>query len=496
MSQLPPSSNPSGEGLPPELQPNPAMMAPVARRAASVQLRQNDADETDPRLAMDPANQALAGALLVTYRLLQLTMVGLLAWFVVSGLQSVKETERGLRVTFGALQSDELKAGFAFSLPKLLGEIVRVETTENAIEMENDFWPVVDPRLRDRPPQELENTAKASVDPIQDGSMVTADTSIAHAKFQVRFRRENVRQWTESMLPEAERKMVRAAVARAVTHAAATLTIDEIIKNQPDKAVRAGGEGFVGLEARALPMAQAALDEMGSGIRITSLRMITPVPPLKLQSDFARVDLAQTEGRTEVDRAQQEYDTRLLATAGASARDLLSLIDDLDRASATPGQEAQRERIQRDIEALLVSEPGQTIKLGSREGEALAAQVSGRAANLLSAARQYRSSVVSRAQADASRYQAKLAAFRANPGVMLLGDWTSAFAEFAAKDNVTFMSVPEGTKYLQLDINRDPRVAREQEAAQIRREVEKRQSDIMRRSDEQFIDNMGRPAPK
>jgi hypothetical protein len=83
-----------------------ASAAGAARRRggpASVTIRRrDDGDGLDGAPSLDPATKSLADALRITYRLLQASMVVLIGLYVLSGFQSVKESERGIRLTMAA----------------------------------------------------------------------------------------------------------------------------------------------------------------------------------------------------------------------------------------------------------------------------------------------------------------------------------------------------------------------------------------------------------
>ena len=59
------------------------------------------------REAMDPANQSLADALRLSFRLLQVGILALLAVFLFSGFQTVEEGDVGVRTRFGAIVGDQ-----------------------------------------------------------------------------------------------------------------------------------------------------------------------------------------------------------------------------------------------------------------------------------------------------------------------------------------------------------------------------------------------------
>lgn len=486
-AQGPTGGGGGGDGGLGDLTPNPAMMPAAApgRRAASVQLRAaTDSDAASDRELLDPANQALGGALRVTYRLLQVTMFGLVVWFVLSGMQSVRETERGLRVVFGQLQAEELPAGFHFSLPRPFGEVLRVESGEQRLLLTDEFYPSLSPQSRDKPPQELIGEGRDSVDPLRDGSLVTGDGNIVHAKLEVSFRRSRAVQWALRVDPRTERDLVRFAVGRAAVRAAAGMTIDEFLKGVESPSAAAARERrrelFLGMEEQTRRLAQEELDRVESGVVISSLKLVGATPPLRLINDFSRVDTAQAESNTAKNQANQERNTRLSGAAGQAADDVLRLISRYELLTAQPDRAAEAAAVMADLRAVLTAPPdpdGVTrVTLQSEQGRKLEVKLAGKAANVLNEARQYRSSVVSRAQADLELFRAKLAAFNANPQVMLAGEWSAAYARFLSRDTVQVWAIPLSTGTLQLDLNRDPDIQREQErirtAAATARELE------------------------
>lgn len=445
----------------PQAPANPAMV--VRRRPASVTLRGQSGEPTGSTL-LDPANQSLADALKITYRLLQLGMVALVAVFVLSGLQSVKEGERGIRVVFGKVESDDLPPGFQFSLPRPMGEIVKVPTGQQSIVLLTEFFPGLRREDMDKTDQDLAKMAKNTLDPIGDGSLLTGDLNIAHTRWEIRYQRQpaQIRQYAANVDPDTEQRIVRAAAMQAVVQAAAGLTIDELFKNLPD-ASRTGA--FMTVEERAKSLAQRTLDRMRTGIEIESMKIIRKIPPMNLINDFEQVNTSVQTAQSVAEQAEQERQATLAGTAGDAAGLLLRLIGAYDTALSAGDRAAADAALER-IDAVLDDKP---VDL---DGRPVSVRVTGRAAALLAEARQYRASVVSRAQAEAKLFEVKLASYRANPQVVLAGDWAEAFSAFLARDTVQVFWLPGGTRTLELFLNRDPDVQREQEQARAKRLAE------------------------
>ncbi|MGH7133817.1 MAG: SPFH domain-containing protein [Phycisphaerales bacterium] len=446
MSQIPPGNTPSDPNA-----PSPAL---VVRRRASVNLR-SESDATDA--GMDPANQSLADALKITYRILQFAMIAMIAVFIFSGLQKVDTNERGVRLQFGAIQNDALDAGPQFSLPRPLGEILRVPKTEASIRLDTDFMPQFQNR-GDENKTEAELAAmggKPDLNPVTDGSLLTGDLNIAHARFSVAYvvNDNQVREFIEHVRfnePDAgsntDAKLVAFAVRRGAVRAAASISIDELRRGQPD-AIRAG-KPFQTLEERTREIAQATLDDLKTGIQIKSLKLDRRMVPVRLINDFNKVEQNLSQAKTTADEARQKRSAVLAQAAGDAAPTLLKLIDQYD-AQYSAGKSAEADETLAKIDAIF---EGREIEL---EGQKVTPRLSGAAATRMSEAQQYRSSIVSKAQSDAGAFKAKLAAYKANPAVLLTGEWADAVSAFVGRDlTQVYMVGPDSP--LQLWFNRDP----------------------------------------
>ena len=80
--------------------------AEAPRRGASARfdVAGGPGTEAAMRQAMDPANQSLGEALRLSYRVLQLGILVLVAVFLLSGFQTVQEGQTGVKTVFGRIQ--------------------------------------------------------------------------------------------------------------------------------------------------------------------------------------------------------------------------------------------------------------------------------------------------------------------------------------------------------------------------------------------------------
>ncbi len=414
----------------------------VRRRAASVKLREAEAVGRPE----DQANEALGDALKVVYRFLQVGMLVLVGVFLLSGFQSVREGERGVRVLLGRVTDDDLKPGFQWSIPRPLGEIVKIDIGNKSAEIREEFWPnQASADQRFAADSVLANQGRGKLDPIQDGMLLLGDLSIAHATAKVEYvrRPEEVRQFTRNVHPDAERGMVKAAIMQGLIKAAAGVTIDQFRKD-------------LGVQRDAQQHAQAMLDKVGSGLQIKSLVLERRMVPTNLIKIFSEVDNAIAKGEEEKNKAGQERQSKLAQAAGDAAEDVLRLIDLYDQQLAG-GKTAEAEATLALLDRLLDGEP--VGESGLRPG----ARVAGAVSRMLSSARAERSRAVNRAQSDAQLFAAKFETFRTSPGVVLTSDWTDATGRFRNRDSVQTFLVPPGVRTLELLLNRDPEVQKEQE---------------------------------
>lgn len=434
--------DPTGEPRP--INPNADRERP---REASMQLRDGASATATQTVLMDPANESLADALRITFRLLQFGMIVLVGVFVFSGFQSVREGQSGIRLLFGKADSDVLEPGFRFAFPYPVGELVKVQTGTTALVENTAFWPSLP-----------DGTPAGSVDqipprdrlrPAEDGSVLTADGAIAHTQWSIQYRRDDPRRFAATILPGDEDAIVRAAVQRGVVQAVATTTIDDLLKQ--------GASGGEALAVRARSLAQATLDDAGSGILIENLSLEQKIPPRFLKERFDGVQAAASEATTSELEAETEASETLNRVAGPAAGPLIRLIDAYEAALET-GDADEAERVLTTIDAVL--EGGATAgELAGAESQT-DIRVSGEVSRIIAEARRERSEAVLRARAELALFDAQRAKFEANPGLTIKQIGFDALRTFLDRPFVQVMSVPRNTDTLQLLLNADPDLRR------------------------------------
>lgn len=441
-----------------------------SRRDATVNLRAPaggaGGQGGDDLPALDPANQSLADALRLVFVLLQFSMLVLFVLFAFSGFQTVRETESGVRLLFGRVTGERLEPGPHLSFPYPMGELLRVDTGLVAMDIDGAFWPALsEDQKRLTLQQVIQQNNKLSLKPGEDGSLITGDEAIAHAKWRVQYVRRDPRKFVQNVMPDAERDIVRAAVERGVVQAVAQVQLDDLLKQSP------GESGSVASRARVV--AQAALDRIDSGITIEGLTLLDRTPPFFVYADFSGVQSAEQKAEQRRSEAESAATNALNAMAGDASGPLIAQIDRYESALAAGDAKAQADALDA-IQALL---EGRTTSLG---GERSAA-ASGTVTAILNEARQYRSSVVAQRRAELESFQAKLVQFRSNPKLVIQREWADAMAEFLSRDVVEVFALPPGRAgdVTELWLNRDPAWVKDVEAAakerQLRRATLQRQ---------------------
>ncbi|HED53308.1 MAG TPA: hypothetical protein ENJ00_03805 [Phycisphaerales bacterium] len=434
-------------------------------RHASVQLRTQD-DSAGGDVLLDQANRSALDALHIAYTIMSWIMLGLVGLFVLSGFQSVNEGERAVRLRFGRIVDANLGAGFQFAYPPPIGELIKIPIGQQAMRIDTAFYPELTERQRRQTPEELgKGGGFRSYDPTKDGSLITADQNLAHAKVQILYERSRPTDWLTNIDPQSEQEIIRVAVERAVVRAMAEITIDDLVKQT------SGSEGSVA--RRAEQFAQESLDRLDSGIQIVRLDMIDPGPPIGLYNDFAAVNSAQSNANAERDRAEQDARTKLNKVAGAGARPLIELIDRYERATDL-GEKEEQQRVMAVIGKVLLGESATLEAMTEGESALTFSEglVSGEVTQLISDAETYRRQVPDEAFADRTRFLAKLDQYNSNRRVLIVNEWSDAMREFLKKDSVQAMFIPAGTDVLELLLNRDPQIMRDQEKARNRRQIE------------------------
>lgn len=446
------------------------------RRPSSVVLREGrGAGDSSP---FDPANQSLAEALRVMYRLLQAGMVVLFVLFLISGITSVNEGERGLRLLFGRVEESDLEPGFRWSAPYPVGQIQKVSSGVKTLSLNKEFWVLIPPGNENSGLDNLVGSDALRPGEGGTGSVITGDGNIAHTQWKVTYRIANVRDFAHNVMTDQDDDLVRAATMRGVVEACAQVSVDDLLKQTSQQ-----GDSVTGVARR---VAQATLDTMKSGIQIEQLSLVQATPPLFVRRSFAEVQAAASKAAKSLEAARAYRRTTLTNVAGEAATLLVGspatpehpatpgLIDQYERDIAQGGVEGGEATLAQ-IDRVLANEE---VRIGD---ERRTPGTSGEVASIISSAKGYTGRIAAEYQGELSRFRAKLAAYQANPSVAIQSEWRDALTQFHKRSNLEVMLLPPGTEWLQLMMSRDPSIRKAVEMSQ--REAESKKAEQQRKAD-------------
>jgi regulator of protease activity HflC (stomatin/prohibitin superfamily) len=384
------------------------------------------------REAMDPANQSLGEALRLSYRLLQVGILALIATFLLSGFQQVQDGSAGVKTLFGAIEGpvgdEALPPGLHPFWPYPVGEIVIVEL-RRTVDLGDAFWP----RYRGGITTLEAATEAADINrhlqPGDDGAVITADGDLGHLRLQAEYVVDDPVSLLRALPPDRLPGVVRRALERGVVAAAARLTLEELTEQREQPVLLIREES------------QRILDELRCGVRIVSVTAPERIAPLAVRRSFAQVQTSREQAKTAVERARQQVATILTAAAGQVAySELIRLIGEYESALTL------QDRAQAD--AIL-------DRIGERLGRG---DVGGEAAMIVSRAEAMLSSRRARLANEVRRLQGLLPAYRENPRQLVRQLWLEAVREVLDQPESEVFSMPLALASLDLAIESSPEV--------------------------------------
>ena len=409
-----------------------------------------DGDRTESDIEqLDPAQQSLAEALRVSFGILKAALVLALVAYAFSGTFSVGSNEVALRLRFGDYVGGPgqrvLERGTYLAAPFPLEQVVKIDTRPMTLAIDEAFWYESGERDQGMTRDQIRNSRARPLNPLRDGSLVTGDLNIAHARWTVTYRVSDPVAFITNVgeRPLAE-SLVGCAAQQGIVQAIAQLPADDMLK------------GLVNREV-ATAVAQRRLTEMGTGLTIDQLTLDKVSAPVSVIGSFDAVTTAESDRSQRIVSAQQDRARILGEAAGEGAEKILALLDRFERAgeAGTPDEIATAER---EIEAAL----GDLSIAGTAIG--------GEVAQVVNAAKTYRTQVVERVKGDSETFQRLLPQYERNPRIILSRLWEDARERILTGDVETFYTVPGK---LELQLNRDPVIQKERQQEQMRSLKEK-----------------------
>lgn len=397
-----------------------------------------------PPPALDPAQQSLAEALRVSFGILKIAMLVLLVAYAFSGTFSVGSNEVALRLRFGDYVGPPggrvLERGTYLAAPFPIEQIVKVDTRPATLALDEEFWFETTENESGLTRTQLQLRRAQPLHPIRDGSLITGDSGIVHAKWTLTWRVEDpVEFLTNVGTRELAEALVRLVAQQGIVHSVAGLSADEILR------------GIVNRE-QATGLMQTRLVDMRTGIRIDQLTLDKVSAPMRVGRSFDAVTTAESDRAGRIVAAQQERAKILGETAGEASGLLLALID-RHAAAVERGDVGAIQDTRKNIDQALLN-----LRIDDRP-------IGGEVSRVVNGAKTYRTQIVEQVATEAQSFVQLLPQYQRNPRLVKTKLWEDAREQILTGDVETFYTVPG---QLELQLNRDPELQKERQKEQLR----------------------------
>jgi membrane protease subunit HflK len=300
------------------------------------------AQPADAPPALDPAQQSLAEALRVSFAILKFAMLGLLIAYAFSGTFSVGSNEVALRLRFGDYVGDPgsrvLERGTYLAAPFPIEQVVKVDTRPATLSLDREFWFETTKGDSGLTRTQLQGQKAQPLHPLRDGSLITGDSSIVHAKWTLTWRvADPVAFLTNVGTRRMGESIVRLVAQQGIVHAVAQLAADDVLR------------GIVNREL-AVSLMQRRLDDMRTGLVVDQLALDKVSAPMRVAGSFDAVTSAESDRAGRIVAAQQERARILGETAGEASAAIVELLTAYERAVDEGDADAAR-RLQDRIDA-------------------------------------------------------------------------------------------------------------------------------------------------
>ena len=407
-------------------------------------MQHNPPSMPDAPPALDPAQQSLAEALRVSFTILKLAMLALLVAYAFSGTFSVGSNEVALRLRFGDYVGDPgnrvLERGTYLAAPFPIEQIVKVDTRPVTLVLDKEFWFETTAQESGLTRGQLQARKAMPLHPLRDGSLITGDSNIAHAKWTLTWRvSDPVAFLTNVGSKQLATDIVRLVAQQGIVQAIAQLAADDLLR------------GIVNREL-AVGLMQERLDGMRTGLVIDQLVLDKVSAPMRVAGSFDAVTSAESDRASRIVAAQQERSRILGETAGEASGGLMGLLTAYEQAVERGDKEAAL-RIQLAIDTALAD-----LRVGDTA-------IGGEVARVINTAKTYRTQIVERVASEAQAFEQLLPQYDRNPRLVLSKLWEDARETILTGDVETFYTVPG---QLELQLNRDPELQKQRQKEQMR----------------------------
>jgi regulator of protease activity HflC (stomatin/prohibitin superfamily) len=382
----------------------------------------------------------------LSFGILRVVLVALVGAYAVSGLFSVGSNEVALRLRFGRYvgQPGEqvLDQGTYLAAPFPIEQVITIDTRPQSLVLDREFWYDAAGRDRGRTQAEIRRARSGPLNPTRDGSLLTGDLNIVHARWTVTYRVADPVAYLINVGDTAlARELVRCVVAQGIVHTIAQQPADDVLK------------AAVNREAAAA-VARERLAAMETGLTIDQLALDEVSAPASVLDSLEAVTSAETDRAQRIVAAEQERARILGETAGAASGHLLDRIDAYEQAFEA-GRSPEVATLATAIDSALDDLRIESVPIG------------GDVARRINAAKTHRARVVEEVRGDRETFERLLPEYEQHPRLVLTRLWEACRERIFTGDVETFYTSPGR---LELQLNRDPGVQKQRQQEQLRRQ--------------------------
>ena len=411
-------------------------------KSATLDVGAEGNDRASMREAMDPANQSLGEALRLSYRLLQVAIAGLVVTFLVSGFQSIPEGVTGIRTIFGSVAgepgSEVVAPGLQPFWPYPVGEFSTVQQRQS-IDVRDAFWPS---RAQKDVTLEMATDSADTGDPIRpgrDGSVITADGDLAHLQLSVDYSIVDPVAMLTQIDAEKSDALVRSVLQRAVVQTVAQYTLQDLLEQRDTPA----------LDIRQ--RMQTSLDELHVGIQIGAVVILERTAPLAVRGALRRVQTAREDMKTNLERAHQAANAKLVGAAGPNYGEILEMIHQYELLLTSGNQSAADQWLK---------------TIGERFEQT---DIGGEASRIIIQAKAYQSTLVATLAKESRRVTSLAASYKENPRQLVQQLWLDAVRQSISQSEVEVFSVPNELARYVIRVKSSPDIMQARRDAELAR---------------------------
>jgi membrane protease subunit HflK len=421
----------------------------------------------DPQVdeVLDPAQESLADALKVSFWILKILMIIVLVAYCFSNWFNVDQQHVAVRLRFGRIvgqtpqQQVLLPGGPHLAFPYPIDKVVQVPTTPTTVDLDDQFW------WSQPPGGDPAQVKQGPLNPAQDGSLVTADANIIHARWSVTYQIKSNSQDIDPQAvlayihnvgsEEAADRIARAAVEQGIVRTAAATTAEQLMRGQFEK-------------GRTLEWIQQTLDALGTGLEISQLNITKPAMPGSVADAYRLVTEAVSDRAKAIAEGRKQRDEILKNAAGEAHEDLWALLQAYEQAHVGDLSE--------DVASAesLLKRVGRVMRQGRINPEdvagvlelSAAVSIGGEVAAVISQARSYRDQVKSTAQREAREFEDLLPQFTKNRTVFMTDRFSAALEGILTSKTVETHYVDAGMDVI-IQSNPDPKIKQQDEERNI-----------------------------